>query len=52
MQEITYEDGEKTKKIFKDLYDALEDAKEKVSQGQPIKKIVIKKIIPKKRRGK
>ena len=51
MQEIEYEDGEKTKKKFDSFLEALEDAGEK-EKIKPIKKLKITRVIPgRKRRG-
>lgn len=57
MQEITYEDGTKTKEFFKSMFDALEDTKQKAMLLKPIKKVTItmvdpKLVIPKKRNRK
>ena len=49
MQEIEYEDGTKTKKKFASFLDALKDAEEK-EEKKPIKKLVIKRLIPSKKR--
>lgn len=49
MQEITYEDGSKTKEIFDSFEDALEDAKKKGAK-KPIKKLMITMVTPSKRR--
>lgn len=49
MQEITYEDGTKTKEFFDSLFDALDDAKEKALK-KPIKKVKIQAVIPNKKR--
>lgn len=49
MQEITYEDGTKTKKKFNSILEALKDAEEK-SESKPIRKLTITRIIPKKRK--
>lgn len=49
MQEIEYEDGEKTKKRFESFAEALDDTKRKALQ-KPIEKVTITKVIPKKRR--
>lgn len=54
MQEIEYEDGEKTKEYFDSLFEALEDTKQK-AMIKPIKKVTVtmidpKRVIPKKRR--
>lgn len=49
MQEIRYEDGTKTKKTFASFLDALKDAEEKEKE-KPIKKLIIKRLIPSKKR--
>ena len=49
MQQIEYEDGEKTKKLFKSMLEAIEDAEEK-EKKRPIKKLVIKRFIPSRKR--
>lgn len=51
MQEIHYEDGEKTRKLFDSFFEAIDDAKEKALE-KPIKKITVTKVIPKKKRNK
>lgn len=48
MQEIQYEDGTKTKKLFESMFGALDDATRRALQ-KPIKKVTITKIIPKKK---
>lgn len=51
MQEIEYEDGEKTKEKFKTFAEALIDA-EKKEKKRPIKSLKVTRIIPgRKRRG-
>ena len=49
MQEIEYEDGEKTKEEFKSFFEALIDA-EKKAKKKPIKSLKITRIIPSKKR--
>ena len=49
MQEIQYEDGEKTKKKFTSIIAAISDAGEKSKQKQ-IKSLKITRIIPRKRK--
>jgi len=49
MQEIEYEDGTKTKKLFKDFADAIADAEEKAKK-KPIRKLTITRVIPSKKR--
>jgi len=54
MQEIEYEDGEKTREFFKSFHEAADDAKKKEAI-KPIKKLTITKVqmvIPKKRNKK
>lgn len=45
MQEIEYENGEKTKEKFASFLDALKDA-EKKEKKKPIKKLKITRLIP------
>lgn len=45
MQEITYEDGTKSKKKFDSFLDALHDAEDK-EKKKPIKSLKITKLIP------
>ena len=49
MQEIEYEDGEKTKEEFPSFLEALKDAEEK-EKKRPIKRLKITRIIPSKKR--
>lgn len=49
MQEIEFEDGTKTKKYFKDFFDALDDAKKRDVE-KPIKKVTVTKVIPNKKK--
>jgi len=49
MQEIEYKDGEKTKKVFNSLNEAIDDAKEKAGK-KPIKKLTITAMIPSRKR--
>jgi hypothetical protein len=49
MQEILYEDGTKTKKLFDSFLEAIDNAKE-MELKKPIKKVTITKVVPKKRK--